>query len=272
MGVLYAKVAGSWIPISGNATGDGAVGPPGGSTYVLDPAEAGPRADAVTQARFGNVNEASKRVGFIATTAGQQPRHQRLRRLIRIWDRTADGTSYRARRPLPRATASSGRGGSTTVLTPACAILPTANDPTSGYTILAAYGSTYLKAPTGGSLNFRIGNGRSARPPPRRARSTHPVVQRHRLRGDQHQRQNITTGGLNEVGQHRCLRPSRPTAVNRTGNWAGIATTRPTTAGGHFGGSGRLLRQQRCRAVAGWPIRTATPSAPWTSTSAARSA
>ena len=68
MGVLNMRVGGVWVPV----TASGSVpGPPAGSRYMLDPAEAGPRSDAANIARFGCVGVDGK-VGLFAEPDGTQ--------------------------------------------------------------------------------------------------------------------------------------------------------------------------------------------------------
>ena len=158
MGVLYAKVSGNWVPVPLALENPTSGEPPAGSSWMVNPAQAGPRQDAVTQARFGNMSETSKRVGFFAAAAGDNLVISANGQAFSVYDRTADGSSYRQHASF--FAGDSRLGGWRFHDSPhtGIALLPTANDPTSGYTILAAYGQTYLNSPSGGALNFRIGN------------------------------------------------------------------------------------------------------------------
>ena len=87
-GVIHAKIDGTWTVVGKYVV-------PAGSTYVITPAEAGARADQPSQARFGNINEASKRVGFIAPATGGNLVINPYNEGFALYDRTSDGTSYR---------------------------------------------------------------------------------------------------------------------------------------------------------------------------------
>ena len=154
MGVLYAKVAGNWVPI--NISGDG--GESGGGS-LAPPAEAGPRADAVTQARFGNVDEASKRVGFFATPAGGNLVIAAHGDSFTVWDRTADGSSYRGIATFLLNDSTIHPWRLTTVPHGGPTLMPAGNGGSTDYTLLSVSGNTYLNASAGCGLNFRIGNG-----------------------------------------------------------------------------------------------------------------
>ena len=67
MGVLNMRVGGAWVPVSAPVPD----GPPAGGTYVLTPAEVGPRSDATNIARFGCVG-VDGRVGLFAEPDGTQ--------------------------------------------------------------------------------------------------------------------------------------------------------------------------------------------------------
>lgn len=160
-GVLYAKVSGNWVPIlmaGGDGGGGGGTEPPAGAGWVMTPGEVGPRADAVDQARFGNISDTSKRVGFFAAANGSNLVINASGQAFSLWDRTADGTSYIGTATFMAGDARLGQWRLHDSPHTGCAILPTANDATTGYTLLAAYGQTYLNSPTGGAVNFRIGN------------------------------------------------------------------------------------------------------------------
>jgi hypothetical protein len=160
-GMLYVKVSGSWVPLGvvGNGgTGGGGSEPPAGAGWVMTPGEVGPRADAPTQARFGNVNDASKRVGFFSAATGENLVICEYGQAFSLWDRTADGTSYRGFASFFQGDSRLGQWRFHDSPHTGCAILPTANDATTGYTILAAYGQTYINSPAGGAVNLRVGN------------------------------------------------------------------------------------------------------------------
>ena len=162
-GMLYVKVSGSWVPLgvvgNGGTGGGGGTEPPAGAGWVMTPGEVGPRADAPDQARFGNVSDASKRVGYFSAADGNHLVICEHGTAFMLYDRTADGTSYRNFAGFFQGDSRLGQWRFHDSPHTGCAILPTANDPVSGYTILAAYGQTYINSPSGGAVNFRIGNG-----------------------------------------------------------------------------------------------------------------
>ena len=158
MGVLYAKVSGNWVPVPLALENPTSGEPPAGSSWVVNPAQAGARQDSATQARFGNVNEPSKRNGFFADPGGSNLVISQNAGALTLWDRTADGTSYRNHASFvygdsgvyPWRLTTSPHGGS--------CLTPWGNAGSSDYTLLSLSGSTYLNASSGGTLYFRIGN------------------------------------------------------------------------------------------------------------------
>ena len=131
---------------------------PAGSSFVITPAQAGARFDDTAQARFGNVNEASKRVGFLAAADGTNLVISKNGGTFGLWERTADGTSYQNHANFkygdsavyPWRLTGLPHGGS--------CLTPWANTGSSDYTLLSLVGSTYLNASSGQTIYFRIGN------------------------------------------------------------------------------------------------------------------
>jgi hypothetical protein len=80
MGVLYARVAGAWVPVIGNAG-------------AIAPAEAGPRDDAATVARFGHVS-GDGRVGFMGLNTNDLQIIMGNAKSTALYQLNAAGTGY----------------------------------------------------------------------------------------------------------------------------------------------------------------------------------
>ena len=257
--ILYAKVDDEWVAVLGGGEGGGEVGPPPGSSWVIAPAETGARSDAVDQARFGNMSDTSKQVGFFSAASGENLVINANGQTFSLWDRTADGTSYRqlASFSLGLTTVSAGdvRLGQWRFHDSphtGCALLPTANDPTSGYTLLAAYGSTYLNCPTGGSLNFRVGQVQYMSLTPTTF-TCNPTLSCNAISSGaiNTNGQGLTTGAIScgninaGTGTINCGTINSSAGVgavvfganagNRTGNWSGAHFTAYNPAGDYHG-------------------------------------
>ena len=62
-GVLRVRVGGQWVDVLGGTV-------PPNASWVVNPAQTGPRGDVPTIARFGNMTELTKRVGLFAQSDG----------------------------------------------------------------------------------------------------------------------------------------------------------------------------------------------------------
>ena len=131
---------------------------PAGSSFVISPAQAGPRFDDTSQARFGNVNEPSKRVGLLAAADGTNLVISKNGGAFGLWERTADGTSYRNHASFVYGDTGIYPWRLTTLPHGGACLTRWELGGTSDYTLLSLGNDTLLNAPSTGSLSFRIAN------------------------------------------------------------------------------------------------------------------
>ena len=149
-GVLRAKVNGVWVDILGSGGGDGeSGGPAAGSSWVLTPAEAGPRG---AQARFGHIS-GSDQAGFIMYPGGNaEVRVGSTDKWFDVYDTAGNYIAYFEMNnnmisPWLLSNTHSG------------ACLGRAGvDQTVSYNVLSLAGSLFLNSDPGCTINFRIGN------------------------------------------------------------------------------------------------------------------
>lgn len=141
MGVLYAKVAGQWVPISPAGT----VGPP---------AYAGPRTNFASDARFGHLAQATD-MGFIARDEGSVGAQILGGKQFFVWD-SVGGTFVQFK--LPYSNINGWSMGPHPGATSYQGIWRSGNDALDAYVLLARSVETLINVPAGGTIGMRVGN------------------------------------------------------------------------------------------------------------------